>query len=486
MSIVRSLFGYAPAVVLPRIVSLVLVLILTRLISKEEYGLFVLVVTLSEAIDLIAASWVRLALARFASASDGAFGRETVRSFLVYLITLVPAFAAAVAFGVWSQPERAVEFVAAMVVYLVASGIMRYPSSIMSVQADRNGIVGMEVGKAVGVLILGTAAAWIWGSFLSQTLVYGLVTTAVGLWGGWRSTRPLDLHAGPLEPLPSYLSYGLPIIPTALVGSIIASSDRIFLDRAVGPEAVALYAAGAMLARQPLDFLFSLAGVRVFPLMMEDYERGGAARARRRMAELTSSVVFMTLPAAVGILLVADPMVKLLLAPDYAEVADTVVPLAVVAALFAGFKTFILEQVYHMVKRNGISAAATTPAAFVGLAAMALLVPRWGIWGCALAYLIQNAALFAVNFVVTRRLMAFPIPWSDLLRTAGATAVMALALRLLDGPLSSLPHALHLAIAIPIGMVVYAAAALVLRPSPVEELVPARFRRDHAGSAGDA
>lgn len=480
MSIVRSLLGYAPAVVLPRIVSLVLLLILTRLIPKQEYGLFVLVVTLSEAIDSIASTWVRLAFARFASASDGAFGRETVRSFLVYLITLVPAVAVAVGFGVWSQPERAGEFVAALLVYLVASGIMRYPSSIMSVQADRNGIVGMEVGKAVGVLILGIAAAWLWGSFLSQTLVYGLVTTAVGLWGSWRCTRPLDLRAGPLEPLSSYLAYGLPIVPSAIIGSIVVSSDRIFLDHTVGAEAVALYAAGAMLARQPMDFLFSLAGVRVFPLMMEDYERGGVARARRRMAELTSSVIFMTLPAAVGILLVAEPMVKLLLAPDYAEAAIMIMPLAVVAALLAGFKSFILEQIYHMVKRNALSALATAPAAVVGLAAMAVLVPKWGIWGCALAYLIQNVTLFVTSFLVTRRLMSFPIPWNDIVRTVAATAVMAGALLLLEAPLSALPTAVHLVVAILLGVAVYVVAVLVLRPSPVEDLVPARFRRNGA------
>lgn len=480
MSIVRSLFGYAPAVVLPRIVSLVLLLVLTRLISKQEYGLFVLVVTLSEAIDGIASTWVRLALARFGSGRDGDFGRETVRSFLVYLATLIPAIGAAILFGVYSQPERAIEFVLAIVVYLVASGIMRYPSSIMSIQADRNGIVAMEVGKAVGVLVFGVVAAWIWGSFLSQTLVYGLVTTAVGLWGGWRCTRPLDLRSGPLEPMPSYLAYALPIVPTAIVGSIVASSDRLFLDHTVGPEAVALYAAGAMLARQPLDFLFSLAGVRVFPLMMEDYERGGVVRARQRMAELTSSVLFMTLPAAIGILLVADPMVKLLLAPDYAEAATTVVPLAVFAALFAGFKTFILEQVYHMVKRNGVSAAATTPAAFVGLAAMAVLVPMWGIWGCALAYLIQNITLFATSYVVAQRLMAFPIPWNDIARTAAATGAMAAVLLLLQAPLSALPNAAHLALAVVIGVAAYVVAALVLRPSPVEDLVPARFRRHGA------
>jgi O-antigen/teichoic acid export membrane protein len=477
MSIVRSLLGYAPAVVLPRIVSLVLVLILTRLISKEEYGHYVLVVTLGEAIDGIVSTWVRIALARFASASDGAFGREVKRSTAVYLASLVPAIAIAVAIGVYSRPERAVEFVAALLIYLVASGLMRLPSSIMSVQADRNGIVVMEAGKAVGVLVFGVAAAFVSGSFFTQTLVYGLVTGAVGVWGLRRCLAPLDLDVGPLVPLGDWLAYGLPLVPSAIVGAVVTSSDRVFLDHIVGAEAVALYAAGAMLARQPMDFLFSLAGVRVFPLMMEDYERGGVELATRRMAELISSVVFMTLPAAAGILLVADPLARLLLAPDYAATAELVIPLMVAAAFLSGLKTFILEQIYHMVKRNGLGAAAAVPSMLVGLLAMALLVPKYGIWGCAVAFLLQNATLFVVNFAIVQTLMSFPLPWRDILRTLGATAVMAVVLRLVEPLLVPLPVGAHLGIAVALGILSYVAAVLVLRPSPVEDLLPARFRR---------
>jgi len=232
-----------------------------------------------------------------------------------------------------------------------------------------------------------------------------------------------------------------------------------------------------MLARQPMDFLFSLAGVRVFPLMMEDYERGGVEKARARMSELISGVAFMTLPAAAGLLLVADPMARLLLSPDYAEAAIAVMPPAIAAALFFGMKTFVLEQVYHMCKRNGLNGVATLPAALIGLVAMAILVPKWGVWGCAVAYMIQNAALFAINYVVVQRLMAFPIPWGDIGRTAAATAAMTAALLALAHPLAALPHAVHLVVAITIGVVAYAGAALVVRPSPVEELLPARFRR---------
>lgn len=478
MSIVRSLVGYAPAVVLPRIVSLILVLVLTRLISKQEYGLVVLVATLGEAIDATFSNWTRVALARFAAADPEHVGRETTRSLAVYGATLAPSILFVVAFTLATRSERTIEFGVAILVYILAIGLLRFPSTIMAVQADRRGIVAMEAAKAVGVLIFGVAVTTISESFFTQTMIFGAVTAAVGLWGAIRCARRIDVRSGPRVPLGTYLAYGLPIIPAQIVGSVLSSSDRLFLDHTVGAEAVALYAAGVMLARQPMEFIFSLAGVRVFPLLMEDYERGGAAHGGRRLGELISGVVFITLPAAIGIVIVAEPMTELLLARDYVETATLIIPLAVISAFLVGFKAFVLDQIFHMVKRNGLNAVISLPAAVVGVGAMVLLVPDRGVWGCALAYLIQYVFLVLLTLVVTRRLMPFAIPWGDIARTAAATAVMAGVLLAVGTPLAVTPVWVQLVGSIVLGMVVYAAAALVLRPSPVEDLVPARFRRD--------
>lgn len=480
MSIVRSLVGYAPAVVLPRLASLVLVLVLTRLISKQEYGLVVLVATMGEAIDGVFSSWVRMALARFGSAKADDMGRETVRAVLVYAITLVPAILFTIGFGLVNQPERTGEFILAVLVYILSIGLLRLPSTTLTLQADRGGIVTMEATKAVGVLILGIAATWLSGSFFVQTLVFAAVTTSVGLWGILRTSRSIDFHSGAVEPLRSFLAYGLPIIPTGLITAALSSSDRLFLNQTVGAEALALYAAGVMLARQPMEFIFSLAGVRTFPLLMEDYERGGAARGGKRLGELISGIVFITLPAAAGIVLVAQPMTRLLLAESYVATAALVIPVAVVSAFLVGFKSFVLDQVFHMVKRNGLNAVISLPAAIVGIGAMLLMVPKWGVLGCAVAYLIQYVFMVAVTFVVTRRLLPFPIPWGDIGRTVLATLAMAAVLLVARGSLERLPTAIDLAASIVLGIVTYVGAALVLRPSPVEDLVPARFRRDKA------
>jgi O-antigen/teichoic acid export membrane protein len=476
MSIVRSLIGYAPAVVLPRLVALLLVVLLTRLISRDEYGLWVMVTTVGEAVDMIASNWVRIALARFASGHEGAVATEARRSLRIHLITLGLSVLVAIGLAPFLAPGRAIEFAIAVVLYMTATAVLRWPSTILSVQADRIGIVRVEAGKAFGLLVLGVGATLFSGSFFVQTLVFAVVTTIAGAWGWRRARHGFAGRDGEAAPLSGFLAYGLPIVPAAIVSSVLGSSDRLWLNASDGAATVALYAAGVMLAKQPMDFLFSLAGVRVFPLLMEDYERGGADLAGRRLAELVSGVGLITLPAAAGIVLVAEPMAGLLLAHDYVEAAVEVLPLAVASALFAGFKTFVLDQIFHMVKRNGLNAAISLPAAVVGILALALLVPRWGIRGCAVAYLVQNAFLFAVTWVVTRRFVPLPVPWRDLGRIVAATALMSLAVAAVAVPLAPLPVAVRLIGEVATGILAYAAAALLTRPAAFVEFLPRRWR----------
>jgi O-antigen/teichoic acid export membrane protein len=474
MSIVRSLIGYAPAVVLPRLVSLILLVVLTRLISRDEYGLWVLVATIGEATDATASNWVRMALARFASGRADALGAESLRSLKIHLATLALSWVVAIGIALSMHIDRRFEFAVASVLYLTATMILRYPSTIMSVTGDRIGIVTMEAGKAAAILVLGVAVTFVSTSFFAQAMVFVAVTAAAGAWGWRRAWRGVDLRAGTIQPLADFLGYGLPIIPAAIVTSVIASSDRLWLNHSDGAAAVALYAAGVMLARQPIDFLFSLAGVRVFPLLMADWETGGAALAGRRLAELVSGVAFITFPAAAGIVLVAEPMAELLLAPDYVAAAVLVLPWAVATGLVGGFKSFVLDQIFHMVKRNGLNATISLPAAAIGLVALAVMVPRWGILGCAIAYFVQFAVLFAITVVVTRRFVALPVPWRDLGRVVAATLVMGLAVLLVGRLVAPAPIAVRLVAEIATGILAYGAAAVLLRPAALVEFLPRR------------
>jgi O-antigen/teichoic acid export membrane protein len=245
----------------------------------------------------------------------------------------------------------------------------------------------------------------------------------------------------------------------------------------MGPVTVALYSAAMVIAKQPLEFLFSVANTRVYPQMMACYENEGAKAASRKMAELTSGFAFLTFPAAAGLILVREPFARLFLAPDYVETAIVLVPFVVLATLLAGFKSFVYEMIFHMAQRNATSAWTSVPALIAGALTMVFLIPRYGIIGCVAGYTVQYVVLFCTVFFVTRRWMRIPTPWLDLLKTAIATAGMAGALMTLSPFTSHLPVAIDLAFRIGAGALTYVIIVFLLRPGPVLEYFPHRAAR---------
>ncbi|MBN9003304.1 MAG: lipopolysaccharide biosynthesis protein, partial [Rhizobiales bacterium] len=60
----RSTLIYGPAILFTRLSALLLLIVVTRLINQEEYGLLTLVVTVGEMTDAAVTNWLRIALLR--------------------------------------------------------------------------------------------------------------------------------------------------------------------------------------------------------------------------------------------------------------------------------------------------------------------------------------------------------------------------------------------------------------------------------------
>jgi O-antigen/teichoic acid export membrane protein len=474
MSIVRSLVGYAPAVVLPRLVSLVLVVVLTRLMPVDQYGLFTLVMVSGEAIDGIVSNWVRIGLGRFGGGHPETIGPESARCGRLHLATSLVAVLVALPVGLWLGRGRMLGFLVALLLYLAAIATVRFASTVMAARGDRNGIFAVEIGRALAMLSTGVACAvFVSDDFVSVSVASSAVVVLVGLWGLRRTLGDLDFARPPLsEPTGAVLAYALPMIPASIISQTLASADRFVLDAVAGPAAVALYAAAVVLARQPMEFLFTLANVRVFAELMESYERDGPVIAGRRLGDLAAGMALVTFPAAVGLWLVAEPMARLFLAPAYLDTARLVMPWAIAGAVCSGFKLFVFDQVFHMVRASWLNATNAVPAGLLGLVALALLVPRFGILGAAIAFFVQYAVLLATTVAITRTKLPFVLPWSDLARIALATLGMAAAIVAVAPFVAGSAAAIRLVVLIATGIVAYAGLVLVLRPGPVLEILP--------------
>jgi O-antigen/teichoic acid export membrane protein len=473
MNIVQSMVRYAPAVVLPRIATMVMLVVLTRLMVPQEFGRYVLVITTGEILDMVCANWVRVSLARFGAGDPAGLAAERTRCAGLYAVSIGIGMVLTVPAAFALEANEPLVFAIAVLAYIGSAALVRFSGTLMVVRDDRWGFAGQEVLRAVAGLAVGLVLAREHGGYFIVSAGTSMVTGLIGVWGLARSWRGIEGAAATTTPLPDLLRYGLPMIPVAMISMVLTSSDRFLLGILSGPSSVALYAAAVVLARQPLEFIFGVMNTRIFAHLAALHDQQGTKAASQALTELIGGVALVIVPSAVGLVLVRDVMARVLLPADYAEVAGEIIPLVVAAALASGIKSFVYDQIFHMLRRTTANALTSIPALVIGFGAMYGLITAFGILGCAIAYALQFGVLLVSTVVVTHRWMPVSLPWSDLARIGAAGAIMAVLVSATLSFLSTVSALLALVAAVAVGAVSYAAAVWVLRPTPIRNLLPA-------------
>src|SRR4051794_4040290 len=223
--LLRSTLIYAPAILLTRISSLLLLVIATRLIDQSEYGLLTLVVTVGEMTDVAVTNWLRIALLRLGGKGDVSRGSLFLAG-RVLLATTALGIVISVVGATLIAPERWVEFSIAVCSYLVAGSIGRFALTVLQMQQRHSTYSLLEALRAALQMILPVAAIFIFhNSFLMVSLGSSLGVLIAGLVASVMAFR--RIAPGPARfTHRAFFAFGVPLIVMALMGFGLNSAER--------------------------------------------------------------------------------------------------------------------------------------------------------------------------------------------------------------------------------------------------------------------
>ena len=233
----------------------------------------------------------------------------------------------------------------------------------------------------------------------------------------------------------------------------------------------------------------------LLPGMSERWSTGHPEGVRALVSRGLRDTAVVTIPAAVGLLVLAEPISRLLfqhgeaVARDSVAIARTLQGFAVGLLFFSTFQ--LLTRTFYAMQDTRTPALVNIVAAAVNVgAAFAYVVGpfRLGLRGMALAHATSYAVGAGVLLVLLRRRLG-PIDGARIARTVAKSSVAAVvsasaALGVIDlweVPLSAnvLTQAARVGVAISLGVLVFLASALILRVGEVDDLrkvVVRRFR----------
>ena len=350
--LLRSTLIYAPAIILPRLAAIVLLIVVTRLVDQTEYGLLALVVTVGEMADITISNWLRVALIRLggvAKITTGAVRRGVGAMLATTLVAVLVAIVAALLV----VPERWQEFAIATGLYVTAGNILRYGLTVLQIQERRSTYTLLEaVRAALGVVLPVTSLLVVAPHFLAASIAMSVATVTVGAVGlllGWRGAR-----SGPSPfSIRELVTLGAPLIVLGLLGVAMGSVDRVLIKLLMDAGAVGVFAAAYALARQPVDVLSNAINQGAYPELVRRFDTYGEADASSFVAQQLAFTAKLVIPAAAVLIVLSGDFIALVLPEGYHAEAQSVFWIITVAVVCLNLKTFVFDNVFNATNATG-------------------------------------------------------------------------------------------------------------------------------------
>jgi PST family polysaccharide transporter len=311
---------------------LVTTVVVTRLLTTEEMGVWSLALVVLSYVDLFNEFGLGTAVIHHRDRSyrpaDVAFGLSIVIGAVFSVVGFITAPLVAELLG---AEELTGVLRLLSVVYVLAS-FYQVQHGLLARELQFQRRVGPEMARSItkAVVAIWLAAEGFGAYSLAWAQIAATIVGVVGYWivTPWRPRPVFDFRLGR-----SLLGYGGQIVLIGLMGQAAQNVDYIFISREIGTAAVGIYTVAFRLpelAVLAVPLVVGQALISAYVRLRDQPEALAEALARTMR-----SVATVTVPIGVGLALVAYPLIEVLFGSRWAEAAPLLQVLAPATVLMA-------------------------------------------------------------------------------------------------------------------------------------------------------
>jgi len=224
-----------------------------------------------------------------------------------------------------------------------------------------------------------------------------------------------------------YLAFALPFIPTGLLDTTIALSDRYVIGFFRGASTVGIYSAAYNVA--------SIAGIFVFPIcyiltptIFKLFDQNLTDKVKDYLSYSLKYFLFFSIPSIFGITVMARSVLNSLTTAEFTSLITTfVVMLVSLSAIVFGVQT-ILGEILMLFKNTKFFIIAFGVGAITNIGLNIILVPLFGIIAAAASTLIAYGLVAIITYWKVSSYMKFNVNFLFIIKSIIASSLMALAI----------------------------------------------------------
>lgn len=320
-----------------------------------------------------------------------------------------------------------------MLVNLFLISVTFVPFHTMRMRNQAATYSAFAFARSVGTMLL--RPAFVIGLHWGVTGLYlADLAVTVALWPWlWRWFGPLVRPIFSTAELRTALRFGLPRVPHGLALQVLDGGNKMLLKRYIPQADLGIYQNGTTLGTG-IRFFTAAFETAWAPFYFATARQPNATEVFRKM--VTYGVAVVALLVA-GTTAVAREVVLLMLKPEYLPAAK-IIP---IIALGMGCQAvYLLTSIgLNLTSRTEFYPAATFAAACVGLGSGLVLMPRYGLLGAAIAFLLSYATQALAAFALSQRFYPISYEVSRIVRVVVAATAAALVALWVIPPMPALP-----------------------------------------------
>lgn len=462
----RGLWGYLPANILQGLIGFATLMVFTRILSPEAYGVYALTFGVSSLAQTAFFTWLEASMARFypAHARNDAeapvlFG-TLYRLFIV--VALIFTLVSIIALSVWQVRTADGQALKTGISIGLACVMSRSLVKLVQEQRKSEGRVtpaaAIDMIQTAGAFVIGAVCARLGVGGASPVLGAGLIALIVMPFvvrEDWSRALKGRFDRGEARHM---MQYGFPVSASLILTLALYTADRFLIAHYLDEAQAGAYHAGYSLASRLLDVVFIWFGAAGGPAMVHALENGGETALKATARQQIMTMCFVLFPAVGGLIMVAPSLGSLLIGEHLRQQALSVTPLITLGALMSGLNTYYFLQAFTLARKTRLLVVAMAIPSVSNIALNIVLIPMMGLMGAALAAWISFSLGLMGSWLLGLNTLRLPVPLWSLGKIAACVVVMMAALSVLPS-WGGLPELLVKSIS---GAAIYAGLAWLL------------------------
>lgn len=466
--ILRSSGWVALSLAGKQLASMLSLFVLARLLEPKAFGLVALAWTVLAFAEQVQESGVGSALIYRRHDIESAAASALLWAPLASLILYAATFLLAPLLAHLLRAPGLVSVVRVLGLVLLLRGLMVVPSAILGRELDYRGRAKADIGAAVAQVAVSVSLAF--ADFGVWSLVLGALAAAVAqgviLWAvvPWRPSPA----AASRRVLIEMMRYGRFVGIGSMLNILQNTIDNITVARLLGTTPLGYYSVAFRLATFPTTVIGYVVSRVMFPVY--SMLQGDLQAVRRAYLQTLQRIAIVALPASVGVVIAAKPIVLVFLGEKW---LPAVTPLRILA-LYGLLRTFIAPsgEVFKGIGKPHFVPVFSVPHLVLAVPVLYVLTRSLGLEGAALGMLILLAVTGLPAMFLAMRLVGATV--HDVARALAmlilCSVLLAAALAGVLAATESLSPVISLLVLVGAGVLVFGAAAAIFARSVIKPM----------------